>query len=221
MRVYYLAPERWARVILRDFRFKLATLPELNDPFEFLGGSLGERTSRLVANTLHRHWSRSIGLLCTSTTWQSPVMWAHYGDRHRGVCLGFDISEDVDVHEVVYEPTRLKGLFENFINEGAITADQVMQILTTKYSEWSYEREKRVFARLDQREADGLYYLDFSPHFKLRQVIVGAKCNAPLCDFAALVRKDDSDVEIFKARPAFGSFQIVRQKNVRPIVIRA
>jgi hypothetical protein len=33
------------------------------------------------------------GVLSFSATWQSVLMWSHYADEHRGICLEFDTSE--------------------------------------------------------------------------------------------------------------------------------
>jgi len=32
------------------------------------------------------------GVLCLTPHWDNLLMWAHYGDAHRGICLGFDIE---------------------------------------------------------------------------------------------------------------------------------
>lgn len=33
------------------------------------------------------------GVLAFSATWQSVLMWSHYADEHRGICIEFDTSE--------------------------------------------------------------------------------------------------------------------------------
>ena len=101
MKLYYLTSEEWAHVILKERRLKLSTIPELNDPFELLGASIGEPAARKVLRYVQARVSETFGLLCMSTTWQSPVMWAHYGDKHRGVCLGFEVTDQA-AREVNY-----------------------------------------------------------------------------------------------------------------------
>ena len=34
------------------------------------------------------------GILCFSADGRDPVIGAHYSDKHRGVCLGFDIPDN-------------------------------------------------------------------------------------------------------------------------------
>jgi len=146
-------------------------------------------------------------------------MWAHYGHKHQGVCLGFDVV-DAEIHEVKYEPNRLVGLIDGIGPGKLMNEDQFTALLTTKFKEWEYEREWRMFARLDEREPkDGLYYFNFDPHLRLREVILGARCEATVQEFAKKVPRSTEPVEVFKARPAFESFQIVRQKRVQPIIV--
>jgi hypothetical protein len=39
-------------------------------------------------------------------------MWAHYAEGYSGVCFGIDIVEEDKIRKMVYEPERLKGLFD-------------------------------------------------------------------------------------------------------------
>jgi hypothetical protein len=109
MRLYYMTAAKWAPVILREKRLKISTIPELNDPFELLGASIGEKGMRQALEILHAHWARELGMICMTDNWHSPVMWAHYADKHYGICLGFDVSDRPGlISEVDYVPDRLQ-----------------------------------------------------------------------------------------------------------------
>lgn len=224
MRLYYMTEARWAKKILQEQRFKLARVNELNDPFEFIAASIGEKQARKVAKLLHDHWHKNIGMLCAGTSYSSPVMWAHYGHKHHGVCLGFDFLVDEEMRgpsQVKYEPERIKGLFDNLGPHSLMTEEQLQVLLTTKFKDWEYEREWRLFGKLDERDPeDGLYYLSFEPYIQLREVILGARCKDTVQDFALLVPPSKQPVEVFKLRGAFDSFAMVRQKQISPIVVR-
>lgn len=43
-----------------------------------------------VERELCRHYER--GVCCFSTTYASPLLWSHYGDQHRGLCIGFGLD---------------------------------------------------------------------------------------------------------------------------------
>lgn len=224
IRLYYMTEARWAKKILQEQRFKLSRLNDLNDPFEFIGACIGEKQARKVAKALHDHWHKTIGILCTGTSFNSPVMWAHYGHKHHGVCLGFDFVTDDELRwpsQVRYEPARVKWLFDNLGPNNLMTEEQLGMLLTTKFKDWEYEREWRLFAKLDERDPeDGLYYLNFEPHIVLREVILGARCLDSVKDFAALVVQPQVPVEVFKLRGAFDSFAMVRQKQIAPVFVR-
>jgi len=68
---------------------------ELNDPFEFLGVDLSDPDFRRQIKATKKTLSESRGLLCFSKNWHNPVLWGHYADKHRGICLGFDMPEDL------------------------------------------------------------------------------------------------------------------------------
>ncbi len=224
MRLYYMTEAIWAEKILREQRFKLSRLNDLNDPFEFIGACIGEKQARKVAKVLRDHWHKNIGILCAGTSYDSPVMWAHYGHKHQGVCLGFDVvvGDDQDLpSQVTYEPDRVQGLFDNLGPKNPMTKDQLVKLLTTKFKDWEYEREWRLFANLKERNPeDGLYYLNFEPHIQLREVILGARCEKTVKYFADLVPPPKRPVEVFKLRGAFDSFAMVRQKQISPIFVR-
>ena len=123
-------------LILREQRFKLSRVNDLNDPFEFIGACIGEKQARKVAKVLHDHWHKNIGILCTGTSHDSPFVWARYEHKHHGVCLGFDFDFDFDFDFVVddelhwpsqvkYEPERVKGLFDNLGPKNLTTEEQL------------------------------------------------------------------------------------------------
>lgn len=219
MRLYYMTTQQWAPVILRNGRLKISTIPELNDPFELLGASIGERDMRNAMKILHEHWSRTLGMVCMTDNWSSPVMWAHYAEKHYGVCLGFEVADKPDlISKVDYVPDRLRDLLDRNRPLLGLDEDVIKRILATKYSDWSYEREYRLFAELKDQE-NGLYYLDFSADLVLREVILGARCKLEPKVIAREIRTPAARIEIIKARPAFDSFRVVRQLQVPVTVI--
>ena len=84
------------------------------------------------------------------------------------------------------------------------------QLLFTKFAHWHYEQEYRAFVSLDDHEA-GLYFMNFSEKLRLCRVIVGDQSTISRADVAGALADMSKDVEVFKARAAFRSFEIVRQ----------
>jgi hypothetical protein len=63
-----------------------------NDPFEFSFHHSSDESDNLqqMVNTL----SQSLGVLCLTTSPCNPLMWAHYGDEHRGFVIGYDVVDE-------------------------------------------------------------------------------------------------------------------------------
>jgi hypothetical protein len=220
MRLYYLTSLEIANLILAERRMKLSLFDELNDPFELLGASIGDKLARRVFKSiLRKHWTGSIGIICFSDTWRNPVMWAHYGDKHRGVCLGFDVPDEL-AKQVRYEPDRLIAALDHHKPAAGLTVENLETVLLTKYQDWAYEHEWRVFADLKQRDVNGRFYVDFGAALALRSVIVGSRCDSSVPKIAKLVSNADGPVSIWQARPGFTKFEIVKQERVRTIQLR-
>lgn len=220
MRLYYLTKLDIAKLILKERRMKLSRFDELNDPFELLGANIGGKLARRVFKAvLLRNWNQTVGLICFSRTWKNPVMWAHYGDKHYGVCLGFDVRDDL-AKEVRYKQDRLKDIFDPTKPLLGLNEKEFEALLLTKYQDWAYEREWRVFAKLQEPDKNGRFYVDFGPDMQLRDVILGARCTDSVSDMVKLIGRVQRPVQIWQARAGFNNFEIVRQMRVPKVTVR-
>jgi hypothetical protein len=143
-------------------------------------------------------------------------MWAHYAEKHHGICLGFDVPDEF-VGKVEYNPERLQFVLDHNKHLLGIGDNFIKALLHTKSTDWSYEREYRVIADLKEREANGFYFVDFGPQLTLREVIVGARNATPIGQVAKLLKGLSHPVQVLKARTAFQEFAIVRNHAVKSI----
>jgi Protein of unknown function (DUF2971) len=99
------------------------------------------------------------------------LQWSHYADRHKGICLGFEVSGSADrFGNVRYEPR--KGPFPEKRDQSFM-----WDLLRTKFTAWDREREWRVFIELNEFtsiEGRDLYFKDFDDDLVLREVLLGA-----------------------------------------------
>jgi hypothetical protein len=73
---------------------------------------------------------------------KDPLMWAHYADNHEGFCIEYEITKEIeDLHEVNYSSQYPKVSATELIFSQRETFQRV---LTTKISNWSYEKEYRL-----------------------------------------------------------------------------
>jgi hypothetical protein len=220
MRLYYMTKlETATRYILPEKRMRLSRFHRLNDPFELMSLKLDGPNSRKAFKALVDHWGKTFGIICMGRHWKSPLMWAHYADSHQGVCLGFDVPDEMP-RRIEYGRERVQYVIDPNKSVGGITEELLIKVLTTKYAEWSYEEEWRLFSKLKQPDPDnGEFYLPFGPELQLREIIVGVRCSAPVGSFRKLIGRVDQSVTIVKARAAFETFSIVRQQKVTPITV--
>ena len=202
--------------ILKQKQLKISLFDDLNDPFELLAISTGEKMSRILLKFMKKTLTKKHGLLCFSSTWQEPLMWAHYGDKHKGVCLGFEIADHLP-QEVRYVPNRLQQSFSGeSIPFSPEAAKLVSESLFTKHNGWAYEKEWRVFTDLEGPDRQGRFFMPFSEDLVLREVIVGERCAMKIASVSNLLDRNAPQVKIRAARTAFTSFLVVDQNAITP-----
>ena len=93
------------------------------------------------ANTI----ASTIGIACFSQNESSLLMWSHYGDRHKGVCLKFDMCKDESFFNIPVKADypREYPIFDYLELRKKI--DDLAQFLVgTKSIDWKYENEIRI-----------------------------------------------------------------------------
>ena len=210
MRVYHLLSLKYALDDMKHHRLKVARFEDLNDPFELLSVELSDRETRRHFNAWRKNTMAQYGLLCFSRSWRSPVPWSHYADKHRGICLGFDVPDRL-LQEVTYLETRAP--LANLLQQGA-SSDQPGPLFHTKFAHWRYEDEIRRIVRLDQAiEQDGRQFWPFGTELHLKEVIAGGRCDVAKAELIRLLGDQVREVTLTKARLAFTTFEVVRQQR--------
>lgn len=213
MRVYHFVNEEYGLEDLRRRRLKIATLNELNDPFELFGMVLSDEALRRALTVMKNKLSLTKGLLCFSRNWHNPVQWSHYAEKHKGLCLGFEMPDEQNLGRVTYSRKRLKVETEQLLDP-KLDIDIFMKCLFTKYAHWRYENEVRHFVNLEERDSEkNMYFVEFSDKLSLVEVIVGAESTVTRQTIREALGDLETRVNAFKARLAFKSFRVVRQRN--------
>jgi hypothetical protein len=93
-----------------------------------------------VSNLWHETFT--MGICCFSEPKDNILMWSHYADCHRGVCLEFEFSKTErpfsDARPIEYTSTYPEM---NFLKQEGRKSGMFLR----KASDWSYEKEWRVF----------------------------------------------------------------------------
>lgn len=208
-RVYHFVPARYALEDLRHRRLKITRLDELNDPFELWAFSQPDRRIRRAFKEMKDHIAQHYGIQCFCRSWHNPLLWSHYADRHRGAALGFDV--DIRTLKAVSYVEQRPMLRQ-------INYQAAQCLLYTKYRDWQYEQEVRIFTMLEDRDpASGLYFLDFGQQLVLREVIIGPLSSITKQNLLNILGTA-TGVTFTKGRLAFKSFQVVTdQRGLRAI----
>lgn len=215
MRVYYFVESKWAVENICKQRLKICRFFDLNDPFELLGGGLIDKGLRKKVKGWAKKLNERSGLLCFSASWKNPLMWSHYGERHKGICLGFEVQGDL-LRSIAYKRSRIQlaqWKDENSVNPPAKLKEM---FLCTKFIDWKYEDERRVVLPIKSLTKDGdLYFKPFDDTLKLVEVIAGHRCCVgwkPIIERAVNGLQSTPKLKLTKARLAFRKFEVVTQR---------
>jgi hypothetical protein len=128
----------------------------------------------------------------------SLLMWSHYADSHKGICLEFSTRNVVMCSATQVEYCNVFPIGRLYSKD---EDDQLVPLLTKAYV-WSYEREYRLMAqeRSNRTPHDTLFtegnYLRLPPN-ALTSIIVG--CQAPFDEVEQLVRSLAPDLCVRRA----------------------
>jgi hypothetical protein len=208
MRVYHFMASQYALISVALRRSRLSRYGDLNDPFELFAADLGEKNLRPAIRAMKQHFDQTQGILCFSKTWNNPVLWSHYADKHRGIALGFDI-DDRFIVEIDYSDDRIPMEYIDNNPESGVTEAYVNRLVRTKYKHWIYEDEVRLVFGLDESTLEGgSYFVPFDDKVALREIMLGPLCEIPVETVKALVKTLYTDVVVRKARLAFSKFAV-------------
>lgn len=127
-------------------------------------------------------------MTCLTKIENNLLMWAHYANNHKGICVGYEIKIDSDIllKKIKYTGMEIKrknseDIFENM--EKILTLGDSFFI---KHKNWSYENEYRI-VHLD---SSTLYY----NNVVVKEIIFGLEC------------LEDNKLKIFN---------ILKEKNIK------
>jgi len=122
--------------------------------------------SILMRETFEKHKSES-AITCFSKSPMKALMWSHYGDKHKGICLGFSFEDEEEkfIQAPISYENEIKAL-----NYAEDTRLGVYKWLFSKSHVWSYEEEIRRVSNVGR----GLVQFRKS---ELKEVYFGLKFN--------------------------------------------
>jgi hypothetical protein len=223
MQVYKFLPANCALDDLLKRRLKISTFGDMNDPFELYGVRFSNPD---VQSLLASHSQLNHGVLCFSRNWSNPMLWSHYADKHKGICLGFQISASDRVYEPRYVESRCE-LDSEAMLEAAAPGDYLKEsdprfkaakeitqkMLMTKYNGWKYEDEVRIFIALkEEQKDDNSYFAGFDENIQPNMLITGPRCTIVMKDVKTAVGGYAPPVKLIRAILSPDSFKVVESR---------
>jgi hypothetical protein len=112
-------------------------------------------------------------IYCLTPFSNSTLMWSHYALNHTGICLEFNVNNDLFR---TARPVTYRSTYPEWTPQGS--GDQVMQLVLTKSMDWQYEREFRLIGSPSHPEGAPLKldgnFLHLPPG-ALASVIIGCR----------------------------------------------
>ena len=138
----------------------------LNDPYEFKGILIDrpkleeiEIPSALIDEFESILDFSNYGITClTANLIDYLPMWAYYTNNHKGFCIEYETIKKIAIHEVLYEPERIKlantilraiAATRNAFTTGSnsemeLYTNLLLQGLFIKAASWKHEKEYRI-----------------------------------------------------------------------------
>ena len=164
------------------------------------GGDLKTLLGRQIEDELLRRYQN--GIFCLAGRATCPLMWSHYGDQHRGICIGYSVPARTTVHKVKYGGTRLVDASNvaAMLEGSDVDRRQVEEaVLLRKAKAWAYEREWRLIGPHGSQHST----------LELKEIIFGVKCGSAV-KYALLKALEDRErpVQLFEMREVTGRFPL-------------
>lgn len=138
------------------------------------------------------------GIACFSEKSDDILMWSHYADSHKGICLEFDTSFDPfdTIRNVTYSDKLPEFNMAEILVRG--NYESYFKVMRTKHIDWKYEKEWRILTQnansFYKYKTEALTSIFFGSEVNISHLkivgIIGTDSNAKL-NFYKMMKKID------------------------------
>lgn len=151
----------------------------------------------------------NMGVLSLCEDYRNILMWSHYADEHRGICIEFERTNsnflgDSDMTKPVkYLKSYPKIRAIDFMTPSSVSINQKM--LWTKSNDWEYEREWRMISEIGNKI--------FPIPAKITSIIFGIRASQRSID---IIRKltEKSGIKLKQAQKLTNEFGVKANKII-------
>lgn len=129
-------------------------LDYLNDPYECY---FYDKTN----SGIYDEFRSQLCVCCFSKNMNEILMWSHYADNHKGLCLEFEIDYnddmrgklfEIDYHNDITYLEEIKTTSSGYLDLNSKTNGK---FIMSKFKTWSYEEELRTYIISENKNANG------------------------------------------------------------------
>lgn len=113
-------------------------------------------------------------------------MWAYYTNNHKGFCVEYEVIKKNCIHEVLYEPERIKvasliiecikAIKSGQKEKADLYAKIFLQNLFIKAKSWEHEKEYRIVYQID-KNSKGMNVPVYKLGMKTSRIVAGMNCS--------------------------------------------
>jgi hypothetical protein len=207
--------------LIKNGEMKFSKPSEFNDPFDCCPTQVSEfppdALPHAVLDQINKHiqhaTSQILGVTCLTPHPDKMLMWSHYGDQHRSVCVGFD--RDLLLENV---PTNSSGnqLYTEIVKVEYTKIrpnEEDRKAIFKKSEEWMYEDEYRIISSAKKGHPQwgpGIWNIPISA---IKEVVIGARIEQALqARIVEIIKLTRPDIELKKAVLHAHTFDLVIEK---------
>lgn len=152
------------------------------------------------------------GVFSLSATWSSGLMWSHYADEHRGICIEYDTRDQQHprLRRVDYNgPRAIKtsDLYQWKVQGDTRAEERVYKtFFYTKSGEWRYEREWR-----DVQKDSGVVGVPF----RTTAILFGLRCDPSVIKSIVKLLSHYPAIKLWQVLPMHDGFGLRRHQVAR------
>ncbi|MCE5182731.1 MAG: DUF2971 domain-containing protein [Betaproteobacteria bacterium] len=202
----------YCKIIGEDFgRFDLSSFRQNSDEngaYRVSDDFYRDVIAGAIKSQLDIRIKKNQGVLSLAGQWNSPLMWSHYADEHKGICIEYDASLSVcdPPKRVDYEGER--GILASEIiswvfNDSTSAKERIEQkYFYTKANQWKYEEEWRYIQNSQGRQ---------QAPFHIAGIYFGMRCERSVASsIVRLLRDSTPKLNFYRVSPNPNSFELVR-----------
>ncbi len=148
------------------------------------------------------------GVCCFSSVDDCLLLWSHYGDEHRGICIGYESDNEIDKNLMKVEYGAKHEVLTSYILDVLLSNDKDKQlkldraVLCYKAPSWKYEKEWRMIDKLGLRPSPLI----------LKDVTFGLRCSCVLKYVVCIALEGYENVQFFEMTREVGNHKLKKNK---------